>query len=102
MGKLGKKGLITMFFTLNEGKKGEKPIITDLFTQPKGPSTHNFGFILFKGYLGQNKAYIDGTGVQAPSRKKKKASKELSLDEELNPELENLLFLAVDELTIDS
>ena len=49
---------------------GEKPIFTDLFTQPKWPSTHNFVFILFKGYLGQNRAYIDGTGVQAPLKER--------------------------------
>ena len=26
----------------------------------------HFVIILLKGYLGQNRAYIDGTGVQAP------------------------------------
>ena len=36
------------------------------------------------------------------SKIEKKASIELLLDEELDPELENLLFLDVYELTIDS
>ena len=41
---VGKKGVITQFFP----SMGEKPIST----------THNFFFILFQGYLGQNRAYI--------------------------------------------
>ena len=63
--KVGKKGLLTSFspgFSPQWGKNLFR-LICSHNPSDRGPSTLNFVFILFKGYLGQNRAYIDSKTI---------------------------------------